>query len=99
MNETFEESEVQAVLDGLVGERDPEETSESRLAHVTSRMNLLLEVVGRLADERATTAAHLASEGATLEQIGAPLGVTRQTAHRLVQRGREITSRYNSLPF
>jgi hypothetical protein len=91
-----EEHEVQAVLDFLVGERDPGVDPLARYAELSSRQTLLAEVGQRIADLRAQIGYDIyrsLGEGRrerSFAWLAELVGTSRSRAQQFVERGRVL---------
>lgn len=83
-----EPSEVDAVWEALVGDREPHEDDMPRWVHLESRAALLAAVATRIADERSRIARSWSEAGDSYATIAARVGVSRGRAQQFVERGR-----------
>lgn len=85
-----EPTEVDAVWQAVVGERDIDDDMEW-WTHLSSRLALLAETERRVHDERARIAERWSRvDGDSFAAIGDRIGLTRARAQQLVERGREL---------
>jgi hypothetical protein len=85
----FEESEVRAFLDSLIGPRSPDEVDEAWHAYLASRQRLLSETASRVADMRAAfTAAMYAEPVASYATLANGLGLSRAKIQQMIERDR-----------
>jgi hypothetical protein len=84
-----EPTEVAAVWEALVGDREPGEDDMARWVHLSSRAALVTELGKRIAAERAQITGGWAAEGDSYSTIAARIGLSRARAQQFVEQSRK----------
>lgn len=89
-----EPSEVETVLNALVGERAPGEDSSAWYMHLSARQVLLDAAVKAIADQRALVAAEIyqqLGDDRSYTKVANILGASRPRVQQLIERARTLT--------
>jgi len=90
----FEPAEVAAVIDAMVGHREPDDDAITWYRHLSSRQSLVAEVVDRIAALRAGAVAELYEQmdSTSIARVGDQLGLSKARADQLITRARALRS-------
>lgn len=84
----IEPQEVSAVLDTLIGDREPDDDALTWYRHLSSRQALLTAAVDKIAAARAAAALELYEEIGTYRKVADLLGVGHARVQQLIETAR-----------